>query len=539
MPKKFSPSTRYALAVAIVAAATLFCFFLNPLLGSHFPFFCYYIAVIVTLWMAGFGPALAAAALGFLSGDLCFRSTNTLDGDPEGVLIYIGITLAICFFGKKLQHSKQETEIHAAEARVNRNDLDEEIARRSAAEQALRLSEEQWRASFESTAVGQAQLDPLSGRFLKVNAKLCQMLGYSEQELIGLTVRQITYPDDNEWDTKTFRKMLAGKSADAALEKRYVCKGGNTIWVSTTATVLNDKDGKPWRTVAVVHDISARRRAEADLKAAEEEIRQYSTDLEKLAGNRTTKLTETIQSLEGFCYGIAHDLRAPIRAMQTYATAMAEDLPMNEVALNYATRIAQASERMDQLVRDLLAYGRLTQENIDLEGIRLEPFLDQVLADLSDEIKSRRAQVYVLRPLPAAMGQPAVLKQVFVNLLHNAMTFVRPEIMPRIYIRAEETDDAVRICIDDNGLGVPLEHQERIFKVFERLHTNEEYPGTGIGLALVKKGVERMGGKVGVESHPDQGSCFWFELKKHPTIRLLPPSTIEPRLNRVPKVAVR
>ena len=538
MLKKLSPSARYALAIAGVGVATLVRLLLSHLLGPQFPFFSYYVAVTASLWLAGFGPAVAAAVLGFLSADLFFYSTSAIDMDPEAVIIYFSVTLTVCYFGKHMHEARRQSELSAAHARERQEELEKEIARRAEAEHALRLSEEQIRASFESSAVGQAQIDPDSGRFLRVNAKLCQMTGYSEQELLNMTVRQITYPEDNEWDTKTFRKMIQGKS-EASVEKRYVRKGGTIIWVNVAASLIRDKENRPWRTVTVVQDINDRHKAEEALQVAQQQLAQYATELEKLVAERTVKLTETIQSLEGFCYSIAHDLRAPIRAMQGFASALADDLPQNETATGYSARIVRAAERMDQLVRDLLAYGRLTHEQVEVEQISLESFVDQVLAELADEIKDKRAQVYVLRPLPRVMGQPAVLKQVIVNLLHNAMTFVRPETPPRIYIRAEEAETTVRICVDDNGIGIAPEYHEQIFKVFERLHGTEEYPGTGIGLAIVKKGIERMGGHVGVESQMDHGSCFWFELKKQPIVHLLPPPVVEQRLKRIPKVAVR
>jgi signal transduction histidine kinase len=138
--------------------------------------------------------------------------------------------------------------------------------------------------------------------------------------------------------------------------------------------------------------------------------------------------------------------------------------------------------------------------------------LDQLLPHLEDEMHD--AKVSVLRPLPTVLAQPTILTQALGNLLRNAMKFVKPGTMPNIYIRAEELPYSVRICIDDNGIGIDQQYHDKIFNVFERLHRPEEYPGTGIGLAIVKKGIERLGGRVGLNSMPGKGSCFWIELEK-------------------------
>jgi signal transduction histidine kinase len=259
-------------------------------------------------------------------------------------------------------------------------------------------------------------------------------------------------------------------------------------------------------------EIARRQRVEQELESAREELRNYADCLEKQVAERTEKLTQTIQSLEGFCYSIAHDLRTPIRAMQGYAAILADECSVNEKAVDYTNKISAAACRMDQLVQDLLAYGRLTHEPVALSSVDVESVVDQLLSHMHDETKA--AQVSVVRPLPKVLAQPMILTQAIANLLHNAMKFVKPGTMPNIYIRAEETPYAVRICIDDNGIGIDARYHDKIFNVFERLHRNEEFPGTGIGLAIVKKGIERLGGRVGLNSAPGKGSCFWIELEK-------------------------
>jgi signal transduction histidine kinase len=259
-------------------------------------------------------------------------------------------------------------------------------------------------------------------------------------------------------------------------------------------------------------EIARRKRIEQELEAAKQTLSDYAETLEDQVAERTGKLMETIKSLEGFCFSIAHDLRTPIRAMHGYATVLKDECELNPQALEYTNKIGAAACRMDQLVQDLLAYGRLTHEPVALSAVDVESVLDQLLTHMHDETKD--AQVSVVRPLPKVLAQPTILTQALGNLLHNAIKFVKPGTMPNIYIRAEELPYSVRICIDDNGIGIDTKYHDKIFNVFERLHDTRDYPGTGIGLAIVKKGIERLGGRVGLNSAPGKGSCFWIELEK-------------------------
>lgn len=259
-------------------------------------------------------------------------------------------------------------------------------------------------------------------------------------------------------------------------------------------------------------EIIRRQGVERELEATRQALRDYAHTLEDQVAERTQKLTETIKSLEGFCYTIAHDLRTPIRAMQGYASVLVDECELTARGKDYAAKISQSACRMDQLVQDLLAYGRLTHEPVALSSVDVESVLDQLLSHMHDE--THEAQVSVLRPLPKVLAQPTILTQALGNLLRNAIKFVKPGTMPNIYIRAEELPYSIRICIDDNGIGIDPQYHDKIFHVFERLHRPEEYPGTGIGLAIVKKGIERLGGRVGLKSTPGKGSCFWVELEK-------------------------
>jgi signal transduction histidine kinase len=237
------------------------------------------------------------------------------------------------------------------------------------------------------------------------------------------------------------------------------------------------------------------------------EFAQNAVNSER-ASARVAELQETVSALEGMCYGIAHDLQSPIRSMHGLACALEEQHPD---AAELASKMKTASQRMDQMVQDLLRSGRLSHGELNLSSLSLETEVDFLLKELNNDILRNHAVIRVDRPLPTVMANRAILQQVLTNLLSNAWKFVRFGIIPRIQISAQN-GPMVRICIQDNGIGIDPRFHEQIFKIFERLHPKETYAGTGIGLAIVKKGVQRMGGRVGVESEPGKGSMFWIEL---------------------------
>ena len=253
-----------------------------------------------------------------------------------------------------------------------------------------------------------------------------------------------------------------------------------------------------------------------------EKLQNYAAELEQRVTERTVQLQEANTELEAFSYSVSHDLRAPLRTMQGFTQALVEDYGdrLNSIGQEYAHYIIESAVQMDTLIADLLSYSRLSRAEIQIQPTDLSAVVAQVLSQLDVELQQRQAQVIVEEPLPQVMAHRITLIQVLINLLNNALKFTKPEVQPQVRVWAEErrADDSplhwVRLWIEDKGIGIAPEYHERIFRVFERLHGVETYPGTGIGLAIVRKGVERLGGRVGVESQPDQGSRFWIELPK-------------------------
>lgn len=235
--------------------------------------------------------------------------------------------------------------------------------------------------------------------------------------------------------------------------------------------------------------------------------------LETMVEERTAHLQETIGELQAFSYTVSHDLRSPLRAMQGFASIVAEEnaAKLDPLSRTYLHRISAAASRLDGLISDLLAFTNIGHHNISLISVRLE----DLLADIFEQypsLQTSNARFEMERPLLPVKAHPPYLTQVLANLLDNAIKFVPPHVKPEVRIWTEpvRNGESVRVSIRDNGVGIPADQISKIFNVFQRVDTDKE--GTGIGLSIVKKAIEKMGGTVGVNSEPGLGSTFWVEL---------------------------
>ena len=268
---------------------------------------------------------------------------------------------------------------------------------------------------------------------------------------------------------------------------------------------------------ALIREVRQRQMVQEELRRAQLELAHHAEDLERTVGERVKELEESKTQMEAFLYTISHDLRAPLRGIRGFAEVLREDSAekLDAGGLDCLERIMTAALRMDNLINDLLEYSRVTRREMTLEQVALEAVVAKALAQIDDFLQARKAQVLVRGPLPKVWANQAITEHIFTNLVSNAAKFVAPGVEPRIEVFAEQPDRGmVRVSVKDNGTGIDPEHHERIFKIFEKLGNGE---GTGIGLAIVAAGMERMNGRVTLTSAPGQGSVFHLEFPAAPS----------------------
>jgi signal transduction histidine kinase len=251
------------------------------------------------------------------------------------------------------------------------------------------------------------------------------------------------------------------------------------------------------------------------LSAAQKDLQTHAEQLDQRVRERTESLRETNDHLESFCYTIAHDLRSPLRAQHSFAQALIDDYGgvLDEDGRSYAERIKSSAGRLENLVDDLLAYSRVSRSEIKIERISLHKVIMDACAEMSFLIDETAVKIEIEPFDFEVCAHETSLRMAVTNLLSNALKFKKPEDVPQIQIRAEKRGENVRLWVVDSGIGIAPEYFEQIFGVFHRLHKAGKFAGTGVGLAIVQKAAERMGGKVGVEAEPGVGSRFWIELK--------------------------
>ena len=373
-----------------------------------------------------------------------------------------------------------------------------QIRERLQAERELFRSEERFRATFEQAAVGMA-LVGIDGRWLRVNQRLCEITGYPAEDLLTKTFQEITHPDDLDLDLDHVRRLLAGEFPDYSLEKRSLTRDGATVWANLTVGLVRDEQGAPDYFIAVIEDITER-------MEAEEKLRTLNEDL--IRSNR---------ELEQFAYIASHDLQEPLRMVSSYTQLLARRYGelLDQDAKDFIGFAVDGANRMQQLIQDLLAYSRITTRGKPPEPLDSHDALGEAVANLQATIQESGALVTTV-DLPRVMGDRGQLVQVFQNLIANAVKFHRPEEPPRIHVSAERTGGFWTFRVADNGIGIESKYFDQVFQVFQRLHTRSEYPGTGIGLAICKRAIERFGGRIWVESEPGTGSTFFFTLPEVP-----------------------
>jgi len=370
----------------------------------------------------------------------------------------------------------------------------EDITAQLDAQLMLRESEARYRQTFELAASGLCHVR--DGRFVRVNRRLCEILGYPGEELLGKHVKEISHPEDRDVTDAERARIRAGEIGSARFEKRYLRGDGAVVWCRIAIALVRDVFGVPQYEVAVFDDITERKKAEAAVQAAHEELKRSNAELEQ------------------FAYVASHDLQEPLRMVASYTQLLARryDDRLDKDAREFMAYIVDGAARMKQLIEDLLAYSRVGTRGIDFERVPAEAALRRALFNLRTAIEEAGA-VVTHDPMPTLPADEVQLGQLLQNLIGNALKF-RSDTVPRISIAVTESPAEYTFEVRDNGIGIEPQYYQRIFMVFQRLHNKGEYPGTGIGLAICKKVVERHGGRIWVESRPGAGSSFFFTLPK-------------------------
>ena len=515
-------------------------------------------------------------------------------------------------------------------------DLVRDITERQQMEEAVRQSEAHFRVIFEGAGVGNIECEATTGQFLLVNQKMCEIIGYAAEELCTMSFRDITHPDDQAQNFEEYQRFIRGELPYYFVEKRYVRKDGTIVWVQVNSSLLLDTAGQPWRTVAVIQDITERKRAEEllqkselrfrelveslpqfiwtctsdgacdylspqwvqytgipaldqlgwgwlarvhpddserlttnwqaavkaadildtefrvrrhdgifrwfrtravpicdeagrplrwfgnnidieNLKQAEMNILQLNAELEVRVIERTQELVAANRELEAFSYSVSHDLRAPLRAIDGFSRILAEDftsqLPPD--ALDYLHLVRENTQKMGYLIDDLLNLSRINRQALTKQLVTPSNIARQVLDELQSEQAGRQIEI-TIGDMHDCYADQALLKQVFVNLLSNALKFTRRCEVALIEVgmlhNAPPTSTTVYF-VKDNGAGFNMKYAHKLFQVFQRLHRMEDFEGTGVGLAIVQRIINRHGGRVWAESVLNQGTTFYFTLE--------------------------
>ncbi|MGE5379228.1 MAG: sensor histidine kinase, partial [Candidatus Aminicenantes bacterium] len=328
-----------------------------------------------------------------------------------------------------------------------------------------------------------------------IKKQFCEISQYSPDELIGQNHRIINsgfHP--KEFFRNMYRTIASGRVWKGQIKNR--AKDGSFYWVDTTIVPLTNREGKLSKYLAIRFDITPQKQIEEEMIKALLDVEQSNSELEQ------------------FAYIASHDLQEPLRMIASYSQLLTRryEGKLDSKADQYINYITEGVQRMQTLIMDLLHYSRTATSKEDLKPVDLNIVMTEVLTDLKVAVETSHADIRV-SPLPALMANHTQIRQLFQNLIGNAIKFRGDEI-PVIEVGALEEAERWLFSIKDNGIGIDQEYSEKVFMLFQRLNDREKYPGTGIGLAVCKKIVERHGGKIWIESEAGKGTTFFFTIRK-------------------------
>jgi PAS domain S-box-containing protein len=375
-------------------------------------------------------------------------------------------------------------------------------------QQALRVSERRLGLALDAAQAAAWEVNLATGehiwdeRFMGLFRVPKELFADVQQRWIELVLAE-----DRERAAAEFAEASGDGGAQYNSEFRARRMDGVVRWYHSRGIVENKPGNGVRRMLGVLQDIT-------EQKVVQEKLANANENLERTVRERTAKLHETVHELEAFSYSLSHDMRAPLRAMKSFAQILEAEhgSQLGPEGNLYLSKISMAAGRLDQLIQDVLSYSRILRGEIKLQHVDLEKLAHQLIEE-NPALQPPHAEIKIESPLHPVLGHEAYLMQVLSNLVYNAVKFVAPGEKSRVRIWTEPVDSEIRLFVEDNGIGIPKEAQERMFGMFERFHDQRIYEGTGIGLTIVRKAVERLGGRVGVESEPCKGSIFWIQLR--------------------------
>ena len=395
---------------------------------------------------------------------------------------------------------------HALHESALARKVEDKMAQLEEANRKLRESEEKYRRIYDNLQDVYVETS-LDGTILEMSPKVATLSKgqYKREDLIGTSMNALC--DDAHYRDAILKAIgQCGRAID--VEATFRNGDGSLIPCSVSATIVRGADGE-LKTIATLRDIT-------DRKHAEQEIIKLNTELEQRVQERTAKLESANNDLETFTYAVAHDFKAPLLSLDGYSRLLLDGYAdkLDDQGRQFLHNVRDAAQQMNQLLNDLLAYARMECEDARAEPIELQALIQTLLAGFAEEFKARGVALSVTVPVGAASADREGLAMALRNLLGNALKFTRDTPNPAIEVGGRDQGATCLLWVRDNGVGFDMKYHDRIFGIFQRLHRSEDYPGTGVGLAIVRKAMECMRGRAWAESEPGKGATFYLEIPK-------------------------